>query len=122
MGSSTSSYPTTTPPGRFGRPCRNSKGHASSPLYEQAGWGGFATRAHPSVTWRYPQRAGTTVHIQSPTPWRKRMLSRSEKHGQRIAPQPTAGASVGLRAHNARRAHTNRVRAVLRPSVRVRPT
>jgi hypothetical protein len=29
--------PTTTPPGRFGRPRRNSVGNASSPLYKQAG-------------------------------------------------------------------------------------
>eukprot|EP00966_Prymnesium_polylepis_P192186 4453857-Prymnesium_polylepis.1 len=32
-----SSYPTTTPPGRFGRPHRNDMGNASSPLYTQAG-------------------------------------------------------------------------------------
>eukprot|EP00966_Prymnesium_polylepis_P069224 1608753-Prymnesium_polylepis.1 len=39
-----SSYPTTTPPGRFGRPRRNSVGHASSPLYEQpGGTGGIST-------------------------------------------------------------------------------
>eukprot|EP00966_Prymnesium_polylepis_P218938 5066451-Prymnesium_polylepis.1 len=30
-------YPTTTPPGRFGRPHRNDMGHAPSPLYMQAG-------------------------------------------------------------------------------------
>jgi hypothetical protein len=31
----------STPPGRFGRPHRNDMGHASSPLYKQAGQVGF---------------------------------------------------------------------------------
>eukprot|EP00966_Prymnesium_polylepis_P138915 3210159-Prymnesium_polylepis.1 len=35
-----SSHPTTTPPGRFGRPRCNSVGHELSPLSEQAGQGG----------------------------------------------------------------------------------
>eukprot|EP00966_Prymnesium_polylepis_P197714 4581511-Prymnesium_polylepis.1 len=56
-----SSYPTTTPPGRFGCPRRNSVGHASSPLYVQAGQVGSR---HMLI----PARRGTTNLYDEPAP------------------------------------------------------
>ena len=64
-----SSYPTTTPPGRFGRPRRDGAGHASSPLSEQAGQEGGRQMLIPAQ-WRDPQhqQAGIMVHMRSATP------------------------------------------------------
>ena len=104
-----SSYPTTTPPGRFGRPRCNSVGHASSPLSEQAGQEGFSTRAHPSIMAR---PAAGRHHGAHATPHPQ---ARAHAISVRVAwPAPraaAAGAPGGPRAHSARNAHTARQRS-----------
>ena len=110
-----SSYPTTTPPGRFGRPRCNSMGHASSPLYEQAGQVGSRHMLIPA-RWRGPMRAGTTVHMRFPTPGHRHMLAWSKQHSERPSPQPLVLPTALTRAARAR--PTQPVSAFLR----VRPT
>eukprot|EP00966_Prymnesium_polylepis_P109435 2532984-Prymnesium_polylepis.1 len=79
------------------------------------GIGRGSTRAHPSVMTR-PQRAGTTLHMRSPTPWHAHAIS--ERKAWPAPHASTAGrvVLVGLRAHNARSAHTNRPRSPLAPA------
>eukprot|EP00966_Prymnesium_polylepis_P031961 743721-Prymnesium_polylepis.1 len=76
-----SSYPTTTPPGRFGRP-RGSCITASDSV-RAGGTGGISTHAHPSAMARpVTSRHHGAYAISHPLARvGKRLLSRSEKHG-----------------------------------------
>ena len=70
-----SSYPTTTPPGRFGRPRRNGMGHAHRLCRSRRDRAGTRDMLIPTQ-WRDPGQAGITVHIRLPTPRRRHMLLR----------------------------------------------